>query len=281
MIYNIRGRIFINIYYNKEWRGSMNFSNLLLKKEGNICILSINRPNALNALTTEVLKELGDAIEIVENDQDIFVLIITGEGKAFVAGADIVEMKDKNAEEARTFAKLGIEVFRKLELMEKPVIAAVNGFALGGGCELAMSCDIRIAGEKARFGQPEVGLGITPGFAGTQRLSRLVGIAKAKELIFTADMINAQEAEKIGLVNKVVSQEELLDIAMEMAKKIASKGQIAVRYSKVAINRGIETDIETGMAIERDLFGLCFATEDQKEGMNAFVEKRNPEFKLK
>ncbi len=259
----------------------MNFSNLLLKKEGNICLLSINRPNALNALTTEVLKELKAAIEIVENDQDIFVLVITGEGKAFVAGADIVEMKDKNAEEARTFAKLGIEVFRKLELMEKPVIAAVNGFALGGGCELAMSCDIRIAGEKAKFGQPEVGLGITPGFAGTQRLSRLVGIAKAKELIFTADIINAQEAEKIGLVNKVVPQEELLDIAMEMAKKIASKGQIAVRYSKAAINRGIETDIETGMAIERDLFGLCFATEDQKEGMNAFVEKRNPEFKLK
>lgn len=259
----------------------MNFSNLLLKKEGNICLLSINRPNALNALTTEVLKELKAAIEIVENDQDIFVLVITGEGKAFVAGADIVEMKDKNAEEARTFAKLGIEVFRKLELMEKPVIAAVNGFALGGGCELAMSCDIRIAGEKAKFGQPEVGLGITPGFAGTQRLSRLVGIAKAKELIFTADIINAQEAEKIGLVNKVVPQEELLDIAIEMAKKIASKGQIAVRYSKAAINRGIETDIETGMAIERDLFGLCFATEDQKEGMNAFVEKRNPEFKLK
>lgn len=258
----------------------MNFSNLLLRKEGNICLLSINRPNALNALTTEVLKELRDAIEVVENDQDIYVLIITGEGKSFVAGADIVEMKDKNAEEARTFAKLGIEVFRKLELMEKPVIAAINGFALGGGCELAMSCDIRIAGEKAKFGQPEVGLGITPGFAGTQRLSRLVGMAKAKELIFTTDIINAQEAEKIGLVNKVVSQEELLDIAIEMAKKIASKGQIAVRYSKAAINRGLETDIETGMAIERDLFGLCFATEDQKEGMNAFVEKRSPQFKL-
>lgn len=258
----------------------MNFSNLLLRKEGNICLLSINRPSALNALTTEVLKELRGAIEVVENDQDIYVLIITGEGKAFVAGADIVEMKDKNAEEARTFAKLGIEVFRKLELMEKPVIAAINGFALGGGCELAMSCDIRIAGEKAKFGQPEVGLGITPGFAGTQRLSRLVGMAKAKELIFTTDIINAQEAEKIGLVNKVVSQEELLDIAIEMAKKIASKGQIAVRYSKAAINRGLETDIETGMAIERDLFGLCFATEDQKEGMNAFVEKRSPQFKL-
>lgn len=258
----------------------MEFNNLLLKKEDNICVLSINRPNVLNALSTEVLEELREAIEMIERDEEIYVLIITGEGKAFVAGADISEMKDKNSQEARIFANLGIEVFRKIELMEKPVIAAVNGFALGGGCELAMSCDIRIAGEKAKFGQPEVGLGITPGFAGTQRLSRLVGVAKAKELIFTGDMINANEAEKIGLVNRVVPQEEVLNESMKIAKKIASKGQIAVRYSKTAINRGIETDIETGMAIEKDLFGLCFATKDQKEGMNAFLEKRSPEFKL-
>ncbi|SDY81448.1 enoyl-CoA hydratase [Proteiniborus ethanoligenes] len=259
----------------------MEYKNLILKKEGNVCFLSINRPNALNALNTQVLEELSIAIDEVEKDQDVYVLIITGEGKAFVAGADIVEMKEKNAAEARTFSQLGIEIFRKLELMEKPVIAAVNGFALGGGCELAMSADIRIAGEKAKFGQPEVGLGITPGFAGTQRLSRLVGTAKAKELIFTADIISAHEAERIGLVNKVVPQEELLSTALEMGNKIASKGQLAVRYSKAAINRGIETDIETGMTIERDLFGLCFATEDQKEGMSAFVEKRAPEFKLK
>lgn len=259
----------------------MEYKNLILKKEGNVCFLSINRPNALNALNTQVLEELSIAIDEVEKDQDVYVLIITGEGKAFVAGADIVEMKEKNAAEARTFSQLGIEIFRKLELTEKPVIAAVNGFALGGGCELAMSADIRIAGEKAKFGQPEVGLGITPGFAGTQRLSRLVGTAKAKELIFTADIISAHEAERIGLVNKVVPQEELLSTALEMGNKIASKGQLAVRYSKAAINRGIETDIETGMTIERDLFGLCFATEDQKEGMSAFVEKRAPEFKLK
>lgn len=259
----------------------MEYKNLILKKEGNVCFLSINRPNALNALNTQVLEELSIAIDEVEKDRDIYVLIITGEGKAFVAGADIVEMKEKSAAEARTFSQLGIEIFRKLELMEKPVIAAVNGFALGGGCELAMSADIRIAGEKAKFGQPEVGLGITPGFAGTQRLSRLVGTAKAKELIFTADIISAHEAERIGLVNKVVPQEELLSTALEMGNKIASKGQLAVRYSKAAINRGIETDIETGMTIERDLFGLCFATEDQKEGMSAFVEKRAPEFKLK
>lgn len=259
----------------------MEFENLLLKKEGKVCVLSINRPKALNALNTDVLNELNAAIDLIEKDEEVYVVVITGEGKAFVAGADIVEMKDKNAEEARIFAKLGIETFRKIELMEKPVIAAVNGFALGGGCELAMSCDIRIAGEKAKFGQPEVGLGITPGFAGTQRLPRLVGSAKAKELILTADMINAAEAEKIGLVNKVVPQEEIMNEAMNMANKIASKGQIAVRYAKTAINRGIETDIETGMAIEKDLFGLCFATEDQKEGMTAFIEKRAAEFKNK
>ncbi len=165
--------------------------------------------------------------------------------------------------------------------MEKPVIAAVNGYALGGGCELSMCCDIRIASEKAKFGQPEVGLGITPGFAGTQRLPRIVGMGKAKELIFTAETIDANEAYRIGLVNKVVPAESLMDEAISMAKKILSKGQIAVRYSKVAINRGIETDIETGQAIEKDLFGLCFATEDQKEGMEAFLSKRLPNYKLK
>ncbi|WP_427339326.1 short-chain-enoyl-CoA hydratase [Caloranaerobacter sp. DY30410] len=257
----------------------MEYENLLLKKEGNICILTINRPKALNALNSEVLEELSDAVDQIEKDKDIHVVIITGEGKAFVAGADILEMKDMTSEAARKFAKQGLEVFRKIELMEKVVIAAVNGFALGGGCELAMCCDIRIASEKAKFGQPEVGLGITPGFAGTQRLSRLVGVAKAKELIFTGDMIDANEAEKIGLVNKVVKPDELMNTAIELAKKIASKGQIAVRYSKIAINRGFETDIETGMEIERNLFSLCFATYDQKEGMTAFIEKRKPEFK--
>lgn len=257
----------------------MEYENLLLKKEGNICILTINRPKALNALNSRVLEELSDAVDQIEKDKDIYVVIITGEGKAFVAGADILEMKDMTSEAARKFAKQGLEVFRKIELMEKVVIAAVNGFALGGGCELAMCCDIRVASEKAKFGQPEVGLGITPGFAGTQRLSRLVGIAKAKELIFTGDMIDANEAEKIGLVNKVTKHEELMNTAVELAKKIVSKGQIAVRYSKVAINRGVETDIETGMEIERNLFSLCFATDDQKEGMTAFIEKRKPEFK--
>lgn len=259
----------------------MNWQNLLWKKEGNIGILSINRPDALNALNSQVLEELYGAIDIISQDDDVHVLILTGEGRSFVAGADIGEMKDLNPIKAREFAERGIATFRKIELMEKPVIAAVNGFALGGGCELSMCCDIRIASTKAKFGQPEVGLGITPGFAGTQRLSRLVGIGIAKELIFTCDIIGADEAYRIGLVNKVVPPEELIDTAMEMAKKIVQKSQIAVRYAKTAINRGIETDLETGMAIEKDLFGLTFATEDQKEGMAAFLEKRHPNYKLK
>lgn len=257
----------------------MDYSNLSLTKDGNVAILAINRPNAMNALNTELLLELDMALENLNEDSEIFVIILTGEGKAFVAGADISEMKDKTPEAARSFGMLGSKIFRKLELMEKPVIAAVNGYALGGGCELAISCDIIIAGEKAKFGQPEVGLGITPGFAGTQRLPRIIGIKKAKELIFTGGMIGAQEAEKIGLVNKVVPQEELMATAMEMAKTIASKGQIAVRYAKAAINRGIETDMDTGNAIETDLFALCFANDDQKEGMTAFLGKRKAEFK--
>ena len=259
----------------------MDFKNLLFKKEKNIGILSINRPDALNALSSEVLHELDQAIDIIDKDEEIHIVILTGEGRAFVAGADIKEMKDMDVFQAREFADCGLNVFRKIELMEKPIIAAVNGFALGGGCELSMCCDIRIASEKAKFGQPEVGLGIIPGFAGTQRLSRLVGMGRAKELIFTTDMINAEEAYRIGLVNKVVSADQLMEEALNMANKIVGKGQIAVRFAKTSINRGMETDIETGMVIERDLFGLCFSTEDQKEGMEAFLEKRNPNYKLK
>lgn len=257
----------------------MKYENLVVEKKGNVATLTIARPNALNALNTETLKELEVAIDEISLDEEVDVLIVTGDGKAFVAGADISEMKDKNAVEGRTFAELGLRVFRKIEKMEKPVIAAVNGFALGGGCELAMSCDIRIASEKAKFGQPEVNLGIIPGFAGTQRLSRLVGPAIAKELIYTADIIDAQEAHRIGLVNKVVSQENLIEEAFNMANKIAAKAQLAIRFAKTAINRGFETDIETGMDIERTLFGLCFSTEDQKEGMTAFLEKREAQFK--
>ena len=256
----------------------MEYKDILFEKQNNICIVTINRPQALNALTSNVLEELNDAVNEIEKDKDIFLTIITGQGKSFVAGADIVEMKDKTPLEAAKFAELGAGVFRKIEIMEKPVIAAVNGFALGGGCELAMACDIRIASEKAKFGQPETGLGIIPGFSGTQRLSRLVGIGKAKELIFTAKIIDAVEAEKIGLVNSVVKPEELMEKTLVLAEQILSKGQLAVRYSKTAINRGSETDIETAILIEQNLFSLCFATQDQKEGMAAFIEKRKANY---
>ncbi|MDY0235877.1 MAG: short-chain-enoyl-CoA hydratase [Gudongella sp.] len=259
----------------------MDFEHLLIKKEGNISILSINRPKQYNPLSSEVLNELSDAIEYINTDDECHVLIVTGEGSAFVAGADISEMKDMNAAQARDFAKSGLDVFRKIELMEKPTIAAVNGFALGGGCELSMACDIRIASTKAKFGQPEVGLGITPGFGGTIRLSRLVGIAKAKELIFTGEIIKADEALRIGLVNQLVEPEELIDKAIDMAKKISKNAQLAVRYSKTAINKNYEVDVDTAIEIEKNLFALCFSSEDQKEGMGAFIEKRKPEFKLK
>lgn len=259
----------------------MTYEYLKIIRSGSIATLSINRPEALNALNSKLLIELKSAIESIAADESVYVIVLTGEGRAFVAGADIAEMKDMDPEGARGFAKLGLEVFRAIELMDKPSIAAVNGFALGGGCELAMSCDIRIASSKAKFGQPEVSLGVTPGFGGTNRLARLVGPAKAKELIFTGDVIDALEAERFGLVNSVTEPEILMEKAMELAEKIASKGQLAVRYSKQAINRSFETDIDTGMEIERNLFSLCFATEDQKEGMDAFLNKRKPEFKVK
>ncbi|GFN35224.1 short-chain-enoyl-CoA hydratase [Tepidimicrobium xylanilyticum] len=259
----------------------MNFKYVSLKKENNIGILTINRPDALNALNSQVLDDLDNVIDMVIDDDEVHILIITGEGRAFVAGADISEMNDLNMLEAREFASKGSELFRKIELMEKVVIAAINGYALGGGCELALCCDIRISSTKAKFGQPEVGLGICPGFGGTQRLSRLVGLGRAKELIFTADMIDAEEAYRIGLVNKVVEEDQLMNEAIKMAEKIASKGQIAVRFAKSAINKSLDTDMETGMDIEKNLFGLCFSTEDQKEGMRAFLEKRKPNYKLK
>ena len=259
----------------------MTYEFLKLEKSEGVATLTISRPKALNALNSQVLDELNNILDDIKEDSEIDVVILTGDGKAFVAGADIGEMSSLTAEEGRQFGQKGLDAFRKLELLEKPTIAAVNGFALGGGNELAMSCDMRIASDKALFGQPEVGLGITPGFAGTQRLPRLVGLGKAMEIILTGNNIKADEALEIGLVNHVVPADELMDTAMELAKKIASNAQLAVRYSKEAINRGIETDIEAGMVTERDLFGLCFATEDQKEGMTAFLEKRKAEFKTK
>lgn len=256
----------------------MEYQKLIVERQDGIGVIRINHPDALNALNTLVLSELGKAFDAFAADESVEVVVLTGEGRAFVAGADIAEMSAMTAQEGKAFGRLGADVFRKIEMMPQPVIAAVNGFALGGGCELAMACDIRIASSKAKFGQPEVGLGITPGFSGTQRLPRLVGLGKAKELIYTAAVIPADEACRIGLVNRVVESGTLMDEALALAAAIASKARLAVRYAKEAINRGIETDIETGIDMETSLFGLCFATHDQKEGMAAFLQKRKPDF---
>ncbi|AND85881.1 short-chain-enoyl-CoA hydratase [Clostridium tyrobutyricum] len=259
----------------------MSFKNVNFEKDGKMVVITINRPKALNALNSETLVEIDSAIDMVAEDEDVLAVILTGAGKSFVAGADISEMKGLNAIEGRKFGILGNKVFRKLEKLEKPVIAAVNGFALGGGCEISMACDIRIASSKAKFGQPESGLGITPGFGGTQRLPRLVGLGMAKELIYTAKIIKADEAFRIGLVNKVVEPEALMDEAKALANTIINNAPIAVKLCKEAINRGIQTDIDTGAAYESEVFGECFATEDQKEGMGAFLEKRDKTFKNK
>ncbi|ATR92649.1 enoyl-CoA hydratase-related protein [Porphyromonas gingivalis] len=255
----------------------MEFHNLIIQSKDRITTLTINKPETLNALSSEVLSELKSAIAVIATEKPR-VLIITGSGKAFVAGADITEMQHLSAAEGKAFGGLGAEVFRRIEELPFPVIAAINGFALGGGCELAMACDIRIASAKAKFGQPEVGLGITPGFSGTQRLPRLVAPGIAKELIYTGRIIDAEEALRIGLVNRVTTPEELLPATMETAQLIASRSASAVSASKEAINRGTEMHIAEGIALEQNLFGLCFATADQKEGMAAFLEKRKPAF---
>jgi enoyl-CoA hydratase len=253
----------------------MELKNVILEKEGHLAIVTINRPKALNALNSETLKDLDVVLEDLEKDSNVYAVILTGAGeKSFVAGADIAEMKDLNEEQGKEFGILGNNVFRRLEKLDKPVIAAVSGFALGGGCELAMSCDIRIASEKAKFGQPEAGLGITPGFGGTQRLARIVGPGKAKELIYTCDLIKAEEAYRIGLVNKVVPLENLMEEAKAMANKIAANAPKAVKYCKDAIDRGMQVDIDSAILIEAEDFGKCFATEDQTEGMTAFLERR-------
>lgn len=256
----------------------MKFNYLLLERNEGITTVKINSPKTMNALNMSVLSELECVFDLLQKDDETQVIILTGEGKSFVAGADISYMKDLNPLQAKQFGEYGAKIFRKIETIGKVVIAAVNGFALGGGCELCMACDIRIASEKAKFGQPEVGLGITPGFSGTQRLPRIVGLGVAKQLIYTGDIIKADEAYKIGLVNIVVEPEKLIEEANKMAEKIKANSSVAVRYSKEAINKGIETDIETGMSYESNIFGLCFASLDQKEGMTAFVEKRKANF---
>lgn len=252
--------------------------NVLVSFEGAVAIVKMNRPKALNALNSETLTELSEIFRSLENNDAVSVIVITGEGKAFVAGADISEMAELSAEAARNFARLGQNVFTQIERCVKPVIAAVNGFALGGGCELSLACDLRLASENAKFGQPETGLGITPGFAGTQRLPKAVGVAKAKELIYTSAVIGAEEALRIGLVNHVYPLEQLMEEAIKMAAKIAGNGQLAVRYSKASIDTGLNMNAAAGSAIEESYFGLCFASEDQKGAMKAFLNKEKYEF---
>lgn len=255
------------------------YDTLKLSKSGGIGTLMINRPKNLNALNSQVLSELNIILDEIQQDESIQVLIVTGSGeKAFVAGADIKEMKDKSALEGRDFSAFGNQVFSKLESLRQPTIAAVNGFALGGGCELAMSCDIRIGSVNAKFGQPEVGLGIIPGFGGTQRLSRIVGISKAKELIFTAQTITADQALAISLLNKVTEPADLLPEAKKMAQAIMKQAPLAIESSKKAINRGFEMDLQHALEMEAELFGSLFSTEDQKIGMTAFTEKVKAEF---
>ena len=243
------------------------------EEDGMTALLTINRPKALNALNSQVLEELDKTLDSIDTNK-IRALIITGAGeKSFVAGADIGEMSSLTKKEGEAFGKKGNDVFRKLETFPIPVIAAVNGFALGGGCEISMSCDIRICSDNAVFGQPEVGLGITPGFGGTQRLARLVGQGMAKQMIYTAKNIKADEAFRIGLVNAVYPQNELLPAAKKLAETIARQAPIAVRNSKKAINDGLQVDMDKAIVIEEKLFGDCFETEDQRAGMGNFLEK--------
>ena len=259
----------------------MSYQFLTLDVENRIATLTINRPDKLNALNDATIAELGRAIDEVRIRDDIAGLILTGAGRAFVAGADISELQSQTPTIAKARSRGGQEVFRRFETSPKPVIAAVNGFALGGGCELALACHIRIASDKAKFGLPEVKLGTCPGFGGTQRLSRLVGKGRAIELITTAEMIDAAEAYRLGIANKVVSPETLMSTAVEMMNRILANGPLAVALTIEAVDRGLEMSLDEGLILEANHFGLLAATEDMSEGMNAFLEKRAPVFRGK
>jgi enoyl-CoA hydratase len=255
----------------------MAYQNIIFEKEENIAIITFNRPDAMNALNNQTRAEFREAIAAVAADDQIKVLILTGSGKAFVAGSDIKEFNQTSAYDAHNIQRLGGLV----EKLDKPVIAAVNGFCLGGGNEIAMGCDIIIASEKAKFGQTEVNIGIIPGGGGTQRLPRLIGVCRAKELIFTGDIIGAEEAYRLGLVNRVVPVDQLMPTAKEMAKKIAAKSAAALKLAKTAINRGMQTNLESGLNYEYELYSLSLTLEDKAEGVSAFLEKRVPQYKGK
>jgi enoyl-CoA hydratase len=254
--------------------------HIIMKVEDGVGVLTINRPTSLNALNTALLNDLYQTIHDIGNNEAIRVLIITGAGeKAFVAGADIAELAQLNALQGKYFVANGHKAMLALELLPIPVIAAVNGFALGGGLELALSCDFIYASERAKFGLPEITLGLIPGFGGTQRLSRIIGKNMAKELIFTGKMLSAAEAFQVGFVNKVLPPDQLMDEAFKTAQSIAAKGKVSLNAAKQAINQGMNVDLATGCEIEINAFGLCMASEDAKEGTQAFIEKRKPQFK--
>lgn len=258
----------------------MEYDNILFGVTDGIATITFNRPKVLNALNSDLLKELSHVLDSIAKDEDIRVVILTGAGeKSFVAGADITELASFNALEAKCFSEAGHNLLDKIQSLPIPVIAAVNGFALGGGSEIALACDFIYASENAMFGQPEINLGIIPGFGGTQRLPRLIGKNMAKELIFTGKMINADEAYAIGLVNKVCSQKQLMEQVLQTASTMASKGKVTLRAAKQAVNRGMNVDLATGNAIETDAFALCMDSIDAKEGTTAFLEKRKPDFK--
>jgi len=256
----------------------MSYQFLTLVVENRVATLTVNRPDKLNALNDATIAELGQAIDEIRTRDDIGGAIVTGAGRAFVAGADISELSSQTPTIAKARARGGQDVFRRFETSPKPIIAAVNGFALGGGCELALACHIRIASDKAKFGQPEVKLGTCPGYGGTQRLARLIGKGRAIQLITTAEIIDAQEAYRLGLVNKIVPPDELMGAALDMMNAILANGPLAVALCIEAIDRGLEMSLEEGLVLEANHFGLLAATEDMTEGMKAFLEKRAPVF---
>jgi enoyl-CoA hydratase len=258
----------------------MTYENILFETKDQVAYITFNRPKVLNALNRRTVEELGAALSHVRQDQTVRVLILTGAGeKAFVAGADIGELAQQTPVDGKEFSLFGQEIFHRLETMGKPSIAAINGFALGGGCELALCCTMRIASKTARLGQPEVKLGIIPGYGGSQRLARLCGKGVAHELVLGGEMINAEEALRIGLVNRVVEPAELIPTAEGLAKKIIANAPLAVKYAMEAIEHGMEMAQEQGLFLEATLFGLCCATEDMREGTRAFLEKRLAQFK--
>lgn len=258
----------------------MTDSNIIVAIEEGIATITFNRPKSLNALNSALLGELEDALDTIAADEQVRVVILTGAGeKAFVAGADISELSGFNTLQAKRFAQLGQAVIDKLQTLSVPVIAAVNGYALGGGSEMALACDFIYAAENASFGLPEITLGLIPGFGGTQRLPRLVGTNRAKELIFTGKMVPAAQAQSLGLVNQVFPQQSLMDETIKTARVIAAKGKVALRAAKQAVNNGLNADLATGLKIEQDAFAICMASPDAKEGTQAFLEKRKPAFK--